>query len=187
MGLVKLFYCSATGSKRRRALLTPVGILFFSGLLFLIVVGSERTDKALDLSPLFPGAPGMAIGGAFLAAGLVLWAWCVECFGRAGGGGTPVPFNPPHELVTAGPYAWVRNPMLTGVFFSLFGFGFLVHSMSMVFLWTPVFVAVNLIELRMVEEPELERRFGTSYRDYKQRVPMFLPRPSRNGRNGRIA
>jgi protein-S-isoprenylcysteine O-methyltransferase Ste14 len=28
----------------------------------------------------------------------------------------------------------------------------------------------------MVEEPELERRFGTSYREYKRRVPMFVPR-----------
>ena len=107
-------------------------------------------------------------------AGLVLSGWCVVRFIRAQG--TPVPFNPPRELVTAGPYAWSRNPMLTGVFACLFGLGFFLHSVSIVVLWTPVFVLLNVIELKMVEEPELERRFGTSYREYKRRVPMFVPR-----------
>jgi protein-S-isoprenylcysteine O-methyltransferase Ste14 len=46
----------------------------------------------------------------------------------------------------------------------------------MVFIWTPVFVVLNLIELKLVEEPELERRLGASYREYKQRVPMLVPR-----------
>jgi protein-S-isoprenylcysteine O-methyltransferase Ste14 len=77
--------------------------------------------------------------------------------------------------------------MLTGVFCSMFGLGFLVHSMSMVLLWTPVFVVVNLIELKLVEEPELERRFGASYREYKWSVPMFLPRPPRVARKGPVA
>lgn len=86
------------------------------------------------------------------------------------------PFNPPPELVVVGPYAWMRNPMLTGVFAFLFGVGFLLHSVSMVFVWTPLFLVLNAIELKLVEEPELELRFGASYRDYRQRVPMFIPR-----------
>jgi protein-S-isoprenylcysteine O-methyltransferase Ste14 len=143
-------------------------------------------DRSLGLPRLLPGAPGSVIGIAFLAAGLVLWGWCVAWFRRAGGGGTPVPFNPPHELVTVGPYAWVRNPMLTGVFSFIFGLGFLLNSVSMVFIWTPVFVVVNVIELKLVEEPELERRFGTSYREYKRRVPMFVPRPPGVAGKGRV-
>jgi protein-S-isoprenylcysteine O-methyltransferase Ste14 len=39
-----------------------------------------------------------------------------------------------------------------------------------------------VIELKYVEEPELERRFGMPYREYKARVPMFVPkRPVRHG------
>ena len=66
--------------------------------------------------------------------------------------------------------------MLTGVFACLFGLGFLLHSLSTVFIWTPMFVLFNLLELKIVEEPELERRFGESYVAYKRRVPMFVPR-----------
>ena len=60
----------------------------------------------------------------------------------------------------------------------MFGLGFLLHSVSMVVVWTPVFILLNVIELKMVEEPELERRFGKSYKEYKRRVPMFVPRVS---------
>ncbi len=35
------------------------------------------------------------------------------------------------------------------------------------------------IELKTVEEPELARRFGSSYSAYRRRVPMFMPRPRR--------
>jgi protein-S-isoprenylcysteine O-methyltransferase Ste14 len=32
------------------------------------------------------------------------------------------------------------------------------------------------IELKAIEEPELEMRLGEAYREYKKRVPMFFPR-----------
>ena len=183
MSIVDLFYSVTTGSKRRRVLLTPVGLLIFFGLLILIIVASLSTDRALGLPQLLPGALGTAIGAVILATGLMLWAWCVVSFRR--GRGTPVPFNPPPKLVTEGPYAWARNPMLSGVFTTLFGVGLLFQSVSMVFLWTPVFIVLNVIELKLVEEPELERRFDESYREYRQRVPMFIPRPQRGYKNER--
>ena len=44
--------------------------------------------------------------------------------------------------------------------------------------WTPMaFIARDLaISMKRIEEPELERRFGEKYRDYRRRVPMFVPR-----------
>ena len=61
----------------------------------------------------------------------------------------------------------------------LFGVGVLLLSLSIVLLWTPAYIVVHVIELKLVEEPELERRFGESYTDYRNRVPMFIPRPWR--------
>jgi protein-S-isoprenylcysteine O-methyltransferase Ste14 len=177
MRLDDLFYSVAKGSKRRRLLLTPVGLVVFFGMLLLLIFGSLYMDRALGLPKLLSGPIGTLIGVVLLSLGLVIWAWCVLSFSKAKG--TPVPFNPPRELVTVGPYAWSRNPMLTGVFASLFGIGFLLHSVSMVFVWTPVFVIFNVLELKLIEEPELERRFGDSYIEYRRRVPMFFPKGPR--------
>jgi len=174
MRLNDLFYSIATGSKRLRLLLTPVGLVIFFGMLLLVVFGSLYLDKVLGFSKLLSGPIGTLIGVVLLSLGLVIWAWCIVWFSKAKG--TPVPFNPPRELVTAGPYTWSRNPMLTGVFIFLFGIGFLLHSVSLVFVLTPVFVIFNVLELKLIEEPELERRFGESYIEYRQRVPMFFPK-----------
>jgi protein-S-isoprenylcysteine O-methyltransferase Ste14 len=178
MILVDLLYAVTTGPERRRRLLTPVGLLFAAGLLLLVVFGGFFTDRALALRPLLPGALGGSIGAGLLAAGLVLWGWCLRLFKGKG-----VPFNPPSRLVVAGPYAWVRNPMLSGLFVALFGVGFILHSVSMVFLWTPAFILLNVIELKLVEEPELERRLGAMYKEYRESVPMLVPkRPAGPGR-----
>ena len=90
--------------------------------------------------------------------------------------GTPVPLNPPPKLVTTGPYAYIRNPMLTGLFILLFGLGVLLGSISLVFIFTPLFILLNVLELRTIEEPELEKRLGKEYLEYKKRVSMFIPR-----------
>ena len=177
MRLDDLFYSVATGSKRLRLFLTPVGLVVFFGMLLSVVFGSLYMDRVLGFPKLLSGPIGSLIGMILLTLGLVIWAWCVMWFSKAKG--TPVPFNPPRELVTVGPYAWSRNPMLTGVFAFLFGIGFLLHSVSMVFVWTPAFVIFNVLELKLVEEPELERRFGESYIEYRRCVPMFVPKGAR--------
>ena len=177
MSITDFFHEAATGPRRRRAFLTPVGLLVFGGSLFVVIAGGLMTDRALGLGALFPGSLGVALGLPFLVLGTALCAWCVVRFWKARG--TPVPMNPPEALVTGGPYAWVRNPMVTGVFAALFGLGLVFHSPSITLIWTPAYVVVHWIELKRVEEPELERRFGASYSDYKERVPMFIPRLTR--------
>jgi protein-S-isoprenylcysteine O-methyltransferase Ste14 len=174
MSLVDLFHSITTGPTRRRALLTPVGLVVFATLLILVVLAGLLTDRAIGLPRLMPGTAGSLIGVILLAAGSILCGLCVALFAKAKG--TPVPFNPPRGLVVTGPYAWMRNPMLTGAFACLFGVGFLLHSLSIVLVWTPLFVVANVVELKRVEEPELERRFGASYVEYRNRVPMFFPR-----------
>jgi protein-S-isoprenylcysteine O-methyltransferase Ste14 len=83
--------------------------------------------------------------------------------------------NPPPELVTSGPYAYVRNPMLAGVFALLFGFGIFLGSVSLLFVFTPLFILLNVWELKNIEEPELVKRLGEKYVEYRKRTPMFLP------------
>jgi len=174
LSLADVFHSIATGSRRRRALLTPVGLVVFGASLLLVVLTGLLIDRLFHVPPLLPGAIGAVVGAPLLVAGSLLMAWCVLRFKKAAG--TPVPFNPPTELVVEGPYVWTRNPMLTGVFTGLFGLGVLLHSFGMVLVSIPAYILLHVVELKMVEEPELERRFGTSYSEYKRRVPMFWPR-----------
>ena len=180
VSLMQLFHSVATGSRRKRELLTPVGLLIFGLTLAAVIILGLFTDRLLGMPELLPGKLGVSIGVPMLVLGALLCGWCVLQFGRAKG--TPVPFNPPTELIVRGPYVWMRNPMVTGVFTGLFGIGLVLHSASIVFIWTPLYILAHVVELKKVEEPELELRFGTAYTEYKRRVPMFIPRPWRRGR-----
>ena len=171
--LIRIFYKVATGSRKTRNLLTPAGIVFFFGFITLFIFVALQVDKLLDFPKLLPTALNIIVSAPILAIGLLLMIWSVLNF--IGVKGTPVPFNPPPKLVTAGPYAYVRNPMVTGVFVLLFGLGVLLRSISLVSIFTPLFILLNMWELKAVEERELERRLGKDYVEYKKRVPMFIP------------
>jgi protein-S-isoprenylcysteine O-methyltransferase Ste14 len=151
-----------------------VGAVFFFTIVWLFVVASLQVDKVLGFPKLFTPPLNIIVCVPVLAIGLFLILWSILHFVRVKG--TPVPFNPPPELVTSGPYAHVRNPMLTGVFILLFGLGVLFQSISLLSMFTPLFILLNAFELKVIEEPELEKRLGKEYLEYKKRVPMFIPR-----------
>ena len=172
---VRLVHSLAVGPAARRWRWTAAGLGVFGASLALVVLGGLATDRLLSV-PALPGNPAWSVAGfALVLGGLGLSAWCAGLFARARG--TPVPANPPSALIQRGPYAWVRNPMLTGVLAALVGTGLLLRSASMVLLWIPAYLLLHVLELKWVEEPELEQRFGVGYRAYRDAVPMFLPLP----------
>ena len=117
-----------------------------------------------------------AAGVATLAVGLLLFAASLRRF-AAEGEGTLAPWDPPRRLVVRGPYRFVRNPMISGVVFVLFGEALVLRSMPHA-AWAAGFLVLNLIYIPLVEEPMLEARFGESYREYRRHVPRFRPRLS---------
>ena len=120
-------------------------------------------------------------GLVFLLVGLVLFSATLFLFPTRGKG-TLAPWDPPRHLVVRGPYRFVRNPMISGVIFILFGEALFLRSVPHA-IWATVFLALNLIHIPLLEEPQLEERFGDDYRRYANHVPRFLPRlrPSRGG------
>jgi protein-S-isoprenylcysteine O-methyltransferase Ste14 len=131
-------------------------------------------DQLLGLPEMFVPPLNIIIAIPVLALGSFLWMWSLLLFFKSKG--TPVPFNPPPKLVDTGLYAYVRNPMVSGVLITLFGVGVLLKSISPTFIFSPVLFVFVYIELKVIEEPELELRLGESYREYKKRIPMFFPR-----------
>lgn len=141
---------------------TVAGLLPY---LLLRAYGSQPSEYAGLLA---------VVGGLLLAAGLGLLLWCVWLFARVGRG-TLAPWDPTRELVAAGPYAYVRNPMISGVIAALVGEALLFRSPAIGWLALGGFV-LNHFYFIYSEEPGLEARFGAAYRDYKARVPRWLPR-----------
>lgn len=113
-------------------------------------------------------------GGTLLVAGVALFAWCVLLFARIGQG-TLAPWDPTRRLVAVGPYRHLRNPMISGVAAVLAGEA-LIHRSPRLLAWLLLFLAINQAYFLLVEEPGLERRFGDSYRTYRDAVPRWLPR-----------
>ena len=87
-----------------------------------------------------------------------------------------MPINPPPRLVTDGPYAYSRNPMMTGLFMVMIGIGILFGSIALTFIMTPMFVFMSILEFKYLEEPELEKRFGKEYTEYKEKTPIIIPK-----------
>jgi len=107
------------------------------------------------------------ISAPFIIIGSFLWLWSAGKFFKTKG--TPVPVNPPPQLVTNGPYAYSRNPMMTGLFMVMAGIGIYFGSITLTFVMTPLFIFMSILEFRYIEEPELTKRFGKEYVEYKRK------------------
>lgn len=170
---IDLIYKVATGSWRTRLILVPIiGALYLS-LIALFVLLSFIVDQSLRFPEAVCYPWSLVLGIGLIILGLSLTFLSISYFIRVRG--TPVPFSPPPKLITTGPYSFVRNPMLSGIFIQLFGLGIILGSISLVFIFTPLFIIINVWELKKVEEPELVRRLGQDYVEYKKRVPLFFP------------
>jgi protein-S-isoprenylcysteine O-methyltransferase Ste14 len=172
-GWTNLIYKVATGSWKVRLVIAPIVGVSYVGLIVVFVLLPRAVDRWLSLPKAFSYPVSLVTGFFLIAFGFSLFCLSVAYFLRVRG--TPVPFYPPPKLVATGPYRFARNPMLTGIFMQLFGIGIALGSLSLIFIFTPLFIIINVWELKRVEEPELERRLGEAYVKYKKDVPMFFP------------
>lgn len=85
------------------------------------------------------------------------------------------PWDPPPRLVIRGAYRRVRNPMISGVLFVLLGQALVLRSWPHALL-AGAFLALALAYLLLLEEPQIEARFGDEYRRYCRHVSRLLPR-----------
>lgn len=172
--IISLIYRGAMSAKKNRMILTLSGGIIFSSIVLSLILGSFYLDRFLGW-PKFISKPFSTLFSLpFLIPGSLLWLWCVGKFFKTKG--TPVPMNPPPKLITDGPYAYSRNPMMTGLFMVIVGIGILFGSITLTFIMTPLFVFMSILGFKYMEEPELEKRFGNEYREYKKRTPIIIPK-----------
>jgi protein-S-isoprenylcysteine O-methyltransferase Ste14 len=78
------------------------------------------------------------------------------------------------ELASEGPYSVVRNPLYIGNFLGVVGFGFAVEQPLLGIALGLVF-ALGYPAVVAQEEGNLGRIFGERYREYRARVPRWIP------------
>lgn len=84
------------------------------------------------------------------------------------------------DLVVAGPFALVRNPIFAAMVSTALGLALLVPSWVAILGLIGLLVALEL-QVRMVEEPYLRTVHGADYARYAARVGRFLPGVGRLG------
>jgi protein-S-isoprenylcysteine O-methyltransferase Ste14 len=135
---------------------------------------ARRYNVGLTIGTTAPELVLQLLGTASLGVGLVLFAASLRQF-AVRGKGTLAPWDPPKHLVVEGPYRYVRNPMISGVLFVLVGEALVLRSWPHG-RWALLFLLINLVFIPLFEEPQLERRFGASYGEYRRHVGRLLPR-----------
>ncbi|MBV8601058.1 MAG: isoprenylcysteine carboxylmethyltransferase family protein [Candidatus Eremiobacteraeota bacterium] len=124
-----------------------------------------------------PSAASVALGIPLALAGEAIRIWAVGYSGVTTRSDTVTA----PELVTAGPYAYVRNPLYLGNFITALGFalGFTggnapLSRLALVGLSLGTMVAVYATIVPH-EEAYLRETFGTRFEEYAARVPRTLP------------
>lgn len=81
------------------------------------------------------------------------------------------------KLVTTGLYSYTRNPQYVGFLLITLGLNVMYLTIITLVLW-PILAALYW-RLAKMEEKDVEAQFGEEFREYKRRVPAFIPRPWR--------
>jgi protein-S-isoprenylcysteine O-methyltransferase Ste14 len=110
------------------------------------------------------------VGLALFALGLAFAIWARRHIGR--NWGTPMSWKNEPELVTSGPYRFVRHPIYAGIL--LAGVGSTV-ALSWLWLTAVLLAAVYFIYSATVEERYLTEQFPADYPAYKRSTKMLVP------------
>jgi protein-S-isoprenylcysteine O-methyltransferase Ste14 len=115
--------------------------------------------------------PAGLLGAVVFVLALALAVWALDTMTRAG---TNVPTNrPTTTIVDGGPYRFTRNPIYLGMFGGLIGLGIAFDNLWLLLMLVP-FALVIRYGVVAREETYLERKFGETYRGYRQRVRRWL-------------
>ena len=166
--LVVYLTVSAIGVKQETQghLLQSIGLLFAIVAAFLLP--HLPIFRFLNFAPVSPFLS--CIGVILCAAGMIFLVWARQHLGR--NWSQTVAVKKGHELVTTGPYRYVRHPMYAGGFLACIGSAivcggawiFLLMILGALFLWRVG-----------AEDKLMAKEFPNEYPDYKKRTKALIP------------
>jgi len=147
------------GSRRR----IPLG-----GLTALSVVVLVRVFRTGSLA--VHSVAVEAIGAAVFACGLAIAIWARVHLGS--NWGMPMTEKAEPELVTSGPYRFVRHPIYSGLLVGLLGTAIATNPIGLIIV---LVLGAYFYYAASVEEKNLTTTFPTTYPAYRARTKMLIP------------
>lgn len=139
----------------------------------LLVVVFPHGDNYFGIGSLFYGLGNIIIGVMAIIIGGIVAIWTILIQINLASG-TPFPMLPTKKLLIVGPFKYCRNPMTLGTIIAYGGIAILSGSFTAL-LAVATFAAILIGYLKIIEEKELQLRFGSEYTEYKRKTPFIIP------------
>ncbi|MCA0143831.1 isoprenylcysteine carboxylmethyltransferase family protein [Blastococcus sp. LR1] len=154
----------------------PGSLRWWAGVLFVLALVLGAASLVLAVAGVLPTP--VELGALAVVGLLVAIAGTVGVFAAQTGMGSSwrigVEESERTALVTDGLFAAVRNPILTAMVTVQTGLTLIVPTWLSAAALACLTVAVEL-QVRLIEEPYLQRIHGTAYHDYASSTGRFLP------------
>jgi protein-S-isoprenylcysteine O-methyltransferase Ste14 len=140
-----------------------VGIIVI--VLLMVRTRVLKGHETVTSNPLLGG-----IGLALFLLGLTLAIWARVYIGS--NWGMPMSRKNDAELVTTGPYHFIRNPIYSGIIAAMIGTAI---AISLYWLAAVVLIGGYFVYSATVEARDMATRFPDTYPDYKRSTKMLIP------------
>jgi protein-S-isoprenylcysteine O-methyltransferase Ste14 len=111
-----------------------------------------------------------AAGAVLFVCGIALAVWARVHLGR--NWGMPMSKRAEPELVTSGPYKFVRHPIYSGLLIAMLGTALVNNLLGLIVV---AVLAPYFYYCGTVEERDLAATFPQTYPEYKSRTKMLIP------------
>jgi protein-S-isoprenylcysteine O-methyltransferase Ste14 len=146
-----------------------IAILIIS-LVQIPSVGREMAG--INLGHTILGSTAIRLAAFGLAiCGMLFALWARITIGR--NWGVPMSLRENHELVTSGPYAWVRHPIYSGLWLAMAGSG--LFYLATFFTFIALLLTIYYIIAAFREERTMLETFPQQYPQYQKQTKMFIP------------
>jgi protein-S-isoprenylcysteine O-methyltransferase Ste14 len=156
---------SALGVKEGRASRRRIPLNGLSALAVILLLRVFRGGSLAVHSPVLG-----ALGAVVFAGGIALAIWARIHLGR--NWGMPMTQKAEPELVTSGPYRFVRHPIYSGLLAALLGTALVTNLIGLIIV---VVLVGYFYYSASVEEKNLIATFPTAYPSYRSSTKMLVP------------
>jgi protein-S-isoprenylcysteine O-methyltransferase Ste14 len=159
------WFVSALGAKQGRRSGRRIPLQGLSALSVILLLRVFRGGSLAVHGPLLG-----AIGAVVFASGIALAIWARVHLGR--NWGMPMTQKAEPELVTSGPYRFVRHPIYSGLLAAILGTALVTNLIGLIIV---AILGAYFYYSASVEEKNLTATFPATYPEYRNSTKMLIP------------